>query len=117
MPNVTKKTFKELFMKKTFLVLFVTLAISLVGVMSSCNNAASGSSGGSYGAGTYTYSYQGTTYATYTLNKDGTFKDQSGQKGTWTIDGNWLTLKYKNGRTYVLEILGPGKVSQGTATF
>lgn len=100
-------------MKKTFLVLFVTLAISLVGVMSSCKNAASGS----YGAGTYTYSYQGTTYATYTLNEDGTFKDQSGQTGTWTIDGNWLTLKYKNGTTYVLEILGPGKVSQGTATF
>ena len=100
-------------MKKTFLVLFVTLAISLVGVMSSCKDPSS--SGGS--AGTYTYSYQGTTYATYTLNKDGTFKDQSGQTGTWTIDGNWLTLKYKNGRTYVLEILGPGKVSQGTATF
>ncbi|MCR4733764.1 MAG: lipocalin family protein [Treponema sp.] len=101
-------------MKKTFLVLFVTLAISLVGVMSSCKNAASG---GSYGAGTYTYSYQGTTYRTYTLNEDGTFKDQAGQTGTWTIEENWLTLDYKNGPTYVLEILGPGKVSQGTATF
>ena len=73
------------------------------------------SSSGGYGPGDYTYSY-GTYSVKYTLKKDGTFTASNGMYGKYTIDGNHIILS-QTGTTnkYMLEILGPGKVSQGIA--